>query len=57
MILINFVFFSQKASRDESNTQTVLRNFAILQKNILDIGLNPKLKTPANEVEDYKKKT
>ncbi len=39
-----------KAARDDKITESIFKNMAILQKNILDIDLDQRLKTPVDPV-------
>lgn len=48
--IFEFYFFVKACKDDQHNNEVILKNFAILQKNILDIDLGNKLKTEASQV-------
>ncbi len=49
LLIFTFIYLLKKACRDDrNNTEAILENFQILQKNILDISLGQKLSTTAD---------
>lgn len=43
------LFFEFKACKDDKNVGNVYKNFAILQKNILDYDIGERMKTTPNQ--------